>query len=213
MVDEISSCESWRDLLEILEDEAGPAGSGLTLFVGVKVYMHAAYGSTAQTTSHALMCAPMRQHPPTPQHTHMHPHAPLRAPLVMPLSPQLPHLHVTPLCSACLCHAHVGTWALVRVGCALVPMFVLWAHSSALTLRSCSCGSPFAALPAVTGSPSALHLPCSICTLLQPPPPPRRPSAAWPASAVACLPPKRRRSVQSPVSTRLCGACWPACRA
>jgi len=36
MVDEISSCESWRDLLEILEDEAGPAGSGLTLFVGVK---------------------------------------------------------------------------------------------------------------------------------------------------------------------------------
>eukprot|EP00983_Pelagomonas_calceolata_P000248 8268-Pelagomonas_calceolata.AAC.5 len=39
MVDEISSCESWRDLLEILEDEAGPAGSGLTLFVGVKVCM------------------------------------------------------------------------------------------------------------------------------------------------------------------------------
>lgn len=37
MVEEISSCESWKDLLEILEDEAGPDGTGLTLFVGVKV--------------------------------------------------------------------------------------------------------------------------------------------------------------------------------
>jgi hypothetical protein len=37
MVEEISSCESWRDLLEILEDEAAPKGSGLTMFVGVKV--------------------------------------------------------------------------------------------------------------------------------------------------------------------------------